>query len=139
MQTVVFPCNHDCRRRKKEQFPRAARRSGRYMPTMPTEMLMAARDTPLPLSTQRCGLWPCFLREALRWRIQPLPGSGDVRTDRVPSWPASPESAQWEPLQGRSPFPFLPIPPSFRHSFLSILLCKSFDLVNQSNEIFVKG
>lgn len=136
MQTVVFPCNHDCRRGKKAQFPRAARRSGRYMPT---EMLPAARDTPLPSSAQRCGLWPRFLREAPRWRIQPLPGSGDVRTDRVPSWPASPESAQGEPLQGRSPFPFLPIHPSFCHSFLSILLCKPFDLVNQSNEIFVKG
>lgn len=42
-------------------------------------------------------------------------------------------------LQGRSPFHLLPIHPSFCHSSLSISFPKSFDLVNQSNGIFMKG
>lgn len=130
MQTAVFPCNHDCRRREKEQIPRAARRSSRYMLTT------AVWHSLLPLTTWPSGLWLCFLGEVLQWRIN---GNGTNRTIQVPSLLAPSESVQQQLLQGRNPFHFLPIHPSFCHSALSISFPKSFDLVNKSNEIFVKG
>lgn len=58
---------------------------------------------------------------------------------RVSSQTAPPESVQWELLQATSPFHFLLIHCSFCHSSLSVSFPKPFDLVKQSNEIFVKG
>lgn len=102
-------------------------------------MLKQQCDTLLPLTTQPMGTGCVSWVRCCSKEFIPLPGNGEARTMKVPSQTAPPESVQWELLQAASPFYFLLIHLSLCHSSLSVLFPKPFDLVKQSNEIFVKG